>query len=369
MKILILVNHYNTLRIFRRELLLELAQMGHELVVSLPPCEEENMRLLQSYGCRLIETGEMDRRGKNPITDLKLLFRYRTMIRKEKPDKVLTYTIKPNIYGGIACKWAGIPYYVNITGLGSAFQKRDSMTCKIASFLYRNSLNKANTIFFENAGNRDVLINSKIARKEQSVVLPGAGVNLQEFPNTPYTVEDSEGIKFLFVGRVMREKGVDELFECIRKLKRDGIRARFLFIGWYEESYQPMVEQMQREKLIEFHGFQEDVRPYIKNCHCVILPSWHEGMSNTLLEGAAMCRPLITSKIHGCMEAVIDGQTGYLFPCKHTEQLYDKIVKFIKLPYEVKRNMGLRGREHMEKTFDKKDVVKKTVQVVFQNGK
>lgn len=362
-KILILANHYNTLRIFRRELLEELHRLGHELVVSIPPCDEENQSILEGYGCRIIPTTEMERRGMNPVKDLGLLQRYRQMIRTEKPDLVIAYTIKPNIYGGLACQWMKIPFFANVTGLGSAFQPGHEKMRKLVSVLYRISLRKAQGIFFENQGNIDTLVESNIIRKEQAILMPGAGVNLQIFTPAPYP-DENNGVRFLFVGRIMQEKGVDELFEAIRSIKSRYPMAHFDFIGWYEDAYQRQVEQLQEEGLIHFHGFQPEVRPYIKSCHCIVLPSWHEGMSNTLLEGAAMARPIITSRIHGCMEAVKDGGSGFLCEKQHSADLVSKLENFLQLSLQEKQSMGLTGRQHIEQHFDKNDVVNKTIKTL-----
>ncbi len=360
-KILILANHYNTLRIFRRELLEELHHLGHEVIVSIPPCDEENRRILEGYGCRIIPTPEMERRGMNPVKDLRLFKRYRAILRTVEPDITIAYTIKPNIYGGLACRKTGVPFYANVTGLGSAFQPgRERVRC-LVSFLYRLALRKAEKVFFENQGNLDTLVQGGIIRREQGILMPGAGVNLQAFSPEPYPGEQ-EGVRFLFVGRIMQEKGVDELFAAIRHLKPRYPQVQFDFIGWYEDSYQQQVEQLQAEGFIRFHGFQPEVRPYIAACHCIVLPSWHEGMSNTLLEGAAMARPLITNRIHGCMEAVNEGISGYLCEKQDAASLCAALERFILLPWEEKRHMGAAGRRHVEEHFDKGRVVQRSIE-------
>ena len=364
MKILVLANHYNTLRIFRRELLQALSTEGHEVVVSIPPCDEENKKTLESYGTKVLFTS-FDRRGTNPVGDLKLLREYKKMIRQEKPDKVITYTIKCNIYGAMACKAHKIPCYVNVTGLGSTFQQKGKMRM-LVSAMYKFSLNKAQKIFFENVGNRDTLVNDGIVRKEQTVVLPGAGVNLSEFKATPYPEERVE-TNFLFIGRIMKEKGVDEYFSAIRKLRKDYPNTSFDFIGWYEDNYERQVRQMEAEGLIRFYGFQADVKPFICNANCVVHPSWHEGMSNTLLESAAMCRPLITTDIHGCKEAVEDGVNGLLVPVRDEQALYQAMKRFMGLQHEEKAQMGIAGRNYMQQRFDKNDVVAATMKAIFNS--
>lgn len=359
-KILILANHYNTLRIFRRELIKKLAELGNEVLISIPPAEKQEIDTLESYGSKVIIT-DMERRGMNPVKDISLLNRYKKLLREVNPDKVITYTIKPNIYGSIACKSLKIPHYCNVTGLGSAFMADGGLMRKLVSMMYKFSMNKAEKIFFENVGNRDTLVNENIVRAEQTVVMAGAGVNLDEFAFCEYP-EDDGAVHFLNVGRIMREKGMDELFYAIRKIKKEYPNTTFDFIGWYEDDYKETVEKMQSENLIAFHGFQSDVTPFIKKAHCIVHPSYHEGMSNTLLESCSMGRPIITSNIHGCLEAVEDGKNGFLCNVKDGEDLYCKIKQFIELPYEKRREMGRYARKFVEMNFDKNDVVDRTIE-------
>lgn len=359
-KILILANHYNTLRIFRRELIKELVQDGNEVIVSIPPADHENITILESYGCKVITTS-MDRRGTNPLADIVLTFRYFMLLRTIAPDKIITYTIKPNIFGSIACKIVSKEYFINVTGLGSAYYL-GGFTKILVSFLYKISINKAKKVFFENVGSRNLFIQDNIVPLDKTVVMPGAGVNLDEFSFCTYPAEGV--ITFLFVGRIMQEKGVNELFTAIEKVKKAYANVEFEFIGWYEDDYKDIVSDLVDRKIIKYYGFQHDVKPYIKKAHCIVLPSYHEGMSNTLLEGAAMGRPLIASNIHGCMEAVIDGKSGFLCNVKDSNDLCQKIQQFIDLPYEIKVQMGKRSREHMENIFDKRKVVAMTLKEI-----
>lgn len=364
MKILILANHYNTLRIFRREFLKKLVELEYEVVVSITPCDDENRDTLISYGCRVIFTEEMARRGMNPIQDIALFRAYRRLIKREKPDKVITYTIKPNIYGAYACKQFHVPCYANVTGLGSTFQGNGMMR-KLVSAMYKFSMNKCEKVFFENEGNRKTLVDDRIVRMEQTVVMPGAGVNLDEFAATPYP-EEQKPLKFLFVGRIMQEKGVDEYFEAIQRIKAECPETEFQFIGWYEDHYEAKVKELEQKGLIKFYGFQLNVKPFIEQAHCIVLPSWHEGMSNTLLEASAMCRPIITNRIHGCMETVEDGVNGYLCEKQNVDSLYSAMKEFIEMPYEAKKMMGIAGRLRMADIFDKKLVVEKTLICVLE---
>ena len=354
MKILILTNYDVGLYQFRRELIEELLK-SHAVYISLP--YGELVEPLKVMGCQFIDT-PLERRGMNPFKDGKLFLTYRKLFRQVKPDLVIAYTIKPNVYGGFAARIAGIPYAVNITGLGTAFQSR-GMLRKVVTQMYKLGCKKAKVVFFENAENRQIFLEEHIVREQQTCLLNGAGVNLEHYRLTEYPTGDET--KFLFIGRVMKEKGVDELFAAMRKLVAEGYSCSLDVVGMYEEDYKEAIAQGESQGWLHFHGYQKDVRPFIASCHCFVLPSWHEGMANTNLECAASGRPVITSNIHGCLEAVVDGESGMLCKPKNVQSLYETMKHFCELPWEEKKRMGQNGRIHMEDEFDKRKVVEKTV--------
>ena len=360
MKILVLANNDTGLYRFRKELLSALIQQGHEIIISIPA--GKNVDALKALGCSYIETS-VDRRGINPVTDLKLFFTYRKLIRHIKPDLVITYTVKPNIYGGVAARLAGKPYAVNITGLGSAFEK-GGLLRKLVTVMYKVACRKAKVVYFENTGNKELFVSERIVKESQTCVLNGAGVNLESFPYQVYPLE-AEPVKFLFTGRVMQEKGIDELIAAMRALRQEGQNCTLDILGGYEENYLETIRQCEAEGWLKYHGFQPDVIPYVAACHCFVLPSWHEGMANVNLESAAMGRPLITSNIYGCKEAVIEGESGYLSEAKDWKSLYEAMKRFIALPPEERRAMGEAGHRHMEAHFDKKVVVERTIERLF----
>ncbi len=211
MKILVTANFDLGLYKFRKELLKELLDNGHQVYISLP--DGDLVLPLVEMGCEFINT-DIDRRGMNPVTDLKLVCSYKKILRKVKPDLVITYTIKPNVYMGMLCRMMNIPYVINITGLGTAFQSKGAML-KIFVQLYKAACKKAQTVIFENCANMQLFKDYGIVKDEQCLLNNGAGVNLEEYPFTEYP--DEEQIRFLFIGRVMREKGIDELFDCVQK--------------------------------------------------------------------------------------------------------------------------------------------------------
>lgn len=358
MRVMILANFDLGLYQFRKELIQELLK-DNEVIILLP--YGELVEPLKNMGCKFIDT-PVDRRGINPITDIKLFNNYRKLLKKEKPDLVITYTIKPNVYGGLACRMAKIPYAINITGLGTAFQG-DGILRKIVTQMYKVGCKKAKVVFFENAENRQIFIDEKIVKEEKTCLLNGAGVNLSRFRVLEYPEDDSV-TRFLFIGRVMKEKGIDELFRAMQHLVSEGYNCSLDVLGEYEEDYKEIIEKYEGEGWLHYHGYQKDVRPYIEKCHCFVLPSWHEGMANTNLECAASGRPVITSNINGCLEAVEDGVSGYLCEKKNADNLYQVMKKFVMLPCVVRKAMGLAGRKHMENLFDKRVVVRETIEAL-----
>lgn len=356
-KILIIANLDIGLYKFRKVLIQRLLDEGNDVFISLP--QGTLIKNLENMGCQFIET-PVDRRGINPITDLGLFLRYLKIIRNVKPDLIVTYTIKPNIYGGLASRILKVPYAANITGLGTAFQK-EGFVKKLVIFLYKLSGRNAKVIFFENAQNQKVFLENGIIRENQSCLLKGAGIDLNEYPLTAYP-RQSETIHFLFIGRIMKEKGIHELLEAAKSIKKEFPEIIFDIVGPMEDNYKNRIDTLVQDGIIRYHGYQEDVRPFLEQCHCFVLPSYHEGMANTLLEAGAMGRPLITSRIHGCMEAVEEGKNGYLAKAEDENELEDRIRMFLRLPYEEKKKMGQASREWMETEFDKEKVVEKTVE-------
>lgn len=360
MRVMILANFDLGLYQFRKELIQELLK-DNEVIISLP--YGELIEPLKNMGCKFIDT-PVDRRGINPITDIKLFQNYRRLLKKEKPELVITYTIKPNVYGGLACLMAKIPYATNITGLGTAFQN-EGLLKKLVTAMYKVGLKKAKVVFFENSENRQIFIEEKIVREENACLLNGAGVNLSYFHVMEYPADNSV-TRFLFIGRVMKEKGINELFSAMQKLVADGCSCSLDVLGGYEEDYKEIIEKYEGEGWLHYHGYQKDVRPYIEKCHCFVLPSWHEGMANTNLECAAMGRPVITSNIHGCLEAVEDGVSGFLCEKQAAKDLYRVMKRFSEFSYDQRRDMGLAGRKRMEEIFDKKKVVEVTSEELFK---
>lgn len=356
-KVLIITNHSYMYWRFRKELTAELLK-DYEVVLSTPFVGHEND--LETMGCQMIETN-VDRRGINPVTDTKLFFTYLKMIKREKPDTVVTYSIKPNIYAGFACRMLKIPYCVNVQGLGTAFQKKG--ITEIVTIMYKAAVKNAKTVFFENTENAKIFQEKEITPVHQQTILPGAGINLEEYEYAPYPKNDK--IHFLYLGRIMKEKGMDELFYAIKELhKQYGNQVVLDLVGFFEDEYKEQVEQLVKDGCAVFHGFQNDPKPYYAKADCVVLPSYHEGMSNVLLEAAAMGRAIITSDIPGCREAVDNEKNGVFCKVKDKDSLHCAMKKVMEMTAEEREQAGKFGREKMEKEFDKNKVVQMTVRKI-----
>lgn len=361
MKILIITNHSYMLYRFRRELIAQL-QLDHEVVLSMPFVGHEED--FMAMGLRCIET-DVDRRGINPKTDLKLLLTYWKMLRQERPDLVITYSIKPNIYAGLVCSMLKIPFCSNVQGLGTAFQRKG--LAQFVTLLYKAALRKAKVVFFENEGNAQEFTHRRILPREKITVLPGAGINLEAYPLMPYP--ENAGVHFLYLGRIMKEKGVDELFAAARRLYEElGDHVQLDLVGFFDDDYDAQVNALVSDGIAVFHGFQTDPKPYYAATDCVVLPSYHEGMSNVLLEAAAIGRPVITSDIHGCKEAVEPGVSGLLCRVRDEESLYQQMYQMAALSRQQREAMGLAARQKVEREFDKQAVVNQTIQAIFSNN-
>ena len=351
MKVLILANNDTGLLSFRQEVVAALLNNGYGVTVSLP--KGNRIDEIKALGCK-VDIAKISRRGMNPAEDLKLLRYYLRLLKREKPDVVLTYTIKPNIYGGWACAIKGIPYIVNITGLGTAVE-RPGMLQTLTVNLYRIAMRKASCIFFQNEGNRSFFVDKNI-RKDIHRLIPGSGANIKKFQPAAYPTSDP--IKFLFISRIMKEKGIEEYFAAakhFRKLRND---VEFHILGACEEDYLPQLTELDSQGIVKYHGVQKDVRPFLVEASCLIHPTFYpEGMSNVILEAASTARPVITTRRHGCMEAVDDGVTGFLFEERDTQGLIAQIDKFLKMSPEARAEMGRKARAKMEREFDRQIVV------------
>lgn len=349
-RILILANNDIGLYKFRKELIARLLAEGDSVHISLP--DGEYVRPLVDLGCTFIDT-PIERRGTNVLSDIRLLLRYCGMLKKLKPDYVITYTIKPNIYGGMACAHRKVPFIANITGVGSAI-KNNGFLSRLVLRMYRMSLCRAKTVFFQNSENLCFFQAQKIAI-EKAKLLPGSGVNLEYFTMLEYPTD--RVLRFALISRIMKEKGIEEFYEAARKIKLAYPNTEFHVCGFCEEEYEDALAEMEREGILIYNGMVADIRTVLKEICCVVHPSYHEGMANVLLEAAAAGRPAIASNIPGCREIISDGQTGFLTDVKSVSDLTEKLEHFIQLPLERKREMGILARRRVERLFDREIII------------
>ncbi len=355
-RILMLGNHEIVIYNFRRELIERMIKDGYEVYIALP--YGPKIEYLKEMGCNFIDT-PIDRRSTNPIQDIRVFLKYFKMLKEVNPDVVLTYTVKPNVYGGIACRIKKVPYICNVTGLGSGYLN-GGIVQKIVQMLSKISFRKADKVFFQNTADMNLLKNQKVVKNNYDL-LPGSGVNLEKYTVIPYPAED-EPIKFNFVARVMKDKGIDEYLNAAKQIKKKYPEVIFNVIGMIDQSYyENILLEYQKSGIIKYHGFQNDIIPFIAMCSCMVNPSYTEGMSNVLLENAACGRPVIASNIPGCKEIIDENVNGYTFEVRNYKSLVDKMEKFIKLSYEKKIEFGLAGRKKVEKEFDRQIVVNKYI--------
>lgn len=359
-KILILANHDVGLYNFRMELIERLIREGFEVHFSVP--DGSKVSLIEAVGAVFHPTS-LNRRGKNPLQDLGLLWFYVRLIRHIRPGVVLTYTAKPNIYGGMACKMLRVPQLANITGLGSELHG-NGKAAVLLRHLYRVGLKRAKTVFFQNVRDRDYFTENRLLFNQDTVVLPGSGVNLERFnPLEEKTFSSAGKASFLFISRIMKDKGIEEFLDAACRVKAEYPACTFTILGFHEgDTYKVRIEKLLEEGVLKSVSFSEDTRLQMADADCVVLPSWHEGMSNVLLEASASGLPIITNDIPGCREAVVEGVSGLLCVAKDTASLVDNLERFVRLSSEEKETMGEAGRRLMEERFDRNRVIEAYVE-------
>ena len=350
MRILILANYALGLYKFRKELIETLCS-NHKVYIALP--DGDFIDELKEIGCEFIPF-EFNRRGMNPIDDLKQLTRYIRLIKSLRPDVVLTYTIKPNVYGGLVGRFTKTPYIANVTGLGTSIEN-GGLLGFISTSLYKIGLKKASCVFFQNESNRKLFTDKGIVCGKTRLI-PGSGVNLEMHSLEEYPAEDF-GIRFLFIGRVMKDKGINELLEAIQHIHEMHPNTSLDIIGGCDENYDERLAQACSGGYIRYHGEQKDVHSFIKNAHCTVLPSYHEGTANVILESASTGRPVITTWVPGCKETFDEGITGIGCDAKSVDSLVNAMERFINLSHEEKATMGLAGRKKMEREYDRHIVI------------
>jgi glycosyltransferase involved in cell wall biosynthesis len=361
MKILLSSNTAWYLWKFRLSLALALKAEGHEVVAVAP--RDGHERKLEEAGIRFVDVA-LDNSGMNPVRDLRFLVRLFLILRRERPGAFLGYTIKPNVYGGLACRWLGIPSIHNVSGLGTAFMKKGILS-RIACGLYRVGLGWAHRVFFQNAEDCREFLELRLVEKSVVDVLPGSGVDLERFaPTKRLPSASGEPVRFLLVARLIWDKGVGEYVEAARRLHRDGVSARFQLGGFLDVKNRTAISRADvdswiRDGTIEYLGAADDVRPWMAEADCVVLPSYREGTPRSLLEAASMALPIVTTDAPGCRNVVQDGVNGFLCRARDAADLANKLRTMAELSPDQREAMGRASRAKMVEEYDERIVLQK----------
>lgn len=356
--ILVFSNHPSWTYNLRGEVLQALIDSGYRVIVAVGYGPE--VELLTGMGCEFVDV-PYNRHGINPLKELSLFRKYRSLLDTIKPDILLTYTIKPNLYGSFLCKKRGIPCIANITGLGTAVEYPGAMR-NVLLKVYKVAFKGIYKVFFQNTMNRDLFISNKIVTDNYELI-PGSGVNTSKFNLLPYP--NNETIEFVFVSRIMKEKGIDEYLDAAIYIRKKYPFTRFHVCGFCEQDYEKKIGELEAEGIIINHGMVRNVSEVLKMVQCLVLPTYYpEGMSNVLLESCSSGRPIITTDRPGCREIVEEGYNGFVVKEKNSKDLIEKIDKFINLPYEERVKMGENGRRKVQKEFDRQIVVESYLEAI-----
>ncbi len=351
MKILILTNVYSGLYSFRKELIEALIQYGNRVIVIAP--EDDYAEKIKALGAEITDI-RLRRRGMNPFQDFSLFLNYIKQLKRTEPDVVLTYTVKPNIFGGLACRILNIPYIANITGLGTSIYNSGTLA-DIVLALYRSGTKKASQVMFQNRHNK-VFFEKKVLKREGRLI-PGSGVNLKQFSFSEYPENDGR-IRLVCVTRIMKDKGIEEFLDCAEYIKAKYDNVSFDLVGDYDDkAYEQRIVSLHKQSVINYHGVQEDVAGFYKAGHALIQPSYHEGLSNVLLENAACGRPCISTDVPGCREVFDNGISGISCKAGDSKSLIEAVEKFIGLDYNLKSKMGKAARIKVENEFSRELVI------------
>ncbi|WGJ16186.1 glycosyltransferase family 4 protein [Methylocapsa sp. D3K7] len=350
-------NIYN----FRAGLIRSLSQNGFDILAVAP--QDDYSARLDQLGCQHIAL-PMDKNGTSLLHDGLLFLRYLRLLQRERPDVLLGYTIKPNIYGSIAAHLFGIPVINNISGLGTVFI-RETWVTMFVKLLYRLALRPSRTVFFQNEDDRDLFIRLRLVRRGRASLLPGSGVDLDKFRPQPVLpgANTSALPIFLLIARLLWDKGVGEYVEAARLVKKQFPNARFQILGFLDVENRSAISRSQMqtwvgEEIVEYLGMVDDVRPIIAAAGCVVLASYYrEGTPRVLLEAAAMAKPLITTDAPGCRDVVDDGVNGYLCAARDHKDLAEKLIAFLSLDPVKREQMGLASRAKAETDYDERIVV------------
>jgi len=354
---------------FRLNLARALQAAGHEVIAIAPPGEESAR--IEEAGIRFIPVS-MDNKGTNPIRDLGLLLRLVRLLQRERPAVFLGYTVKPNVYGGMACRLLRIPSIHNVAGLGTVFVEETWLT-RLVRGLYRYGMGRAAKVFFQNPDDHELFVRNGLVRAEQAEGLPGSGVDTEWFrPENLEAERAGAPFRFLLSARLLWDKGIGEYVEAARALIVEGRQVECQLLGFLCAENRTaiprkVIENWEREGVVRYLGSTSDVRPIVAQADCVVLPSYYrEGTPRSLLEAASMGKPVITTDAVGCREAIDNGVTGFLCRPRDAADLAEKMHRMMEMAPTERFEMGRRGREKMVREFDERIVIDRYLRVVEQ---
>lgn len=362
-KIVISSNTAWTIFNHRAGLIRTLQEAGYEVHTVAP---ESNFTDIKNPGTVFHSVKNLERKGKNPFSDLLLILEYFRIYRNIKPDCVLTYTPKPNIYSAFACRMAGIPIICTVNGLGTGFDDPESRTYKIITMLFRLAFRKVAAVVFQNPDDRQFFIDKKITSGENSRLVNGSGVDLAKFHFIPAAEND----KFILISRMLKNKGVGEFIEAGQRLHMEFPAAEFVLLGPADPDNpagirQEILDGLDGKNGVLYAGAVKDVRPYLESSSAVVLPSYYrEGIPKTLIEALAAGRPVITTDMPGCRETLLDGQNGFFVKPRSADDLYSVMKKFIQMDHGDRLAMGRQSRLLAEEKFDEKKVIAEYIGII-----
>lgn len=366
-KIVLSVNTAWNVCNFRSGLVKALVRNGYDVMVMAG--DDEYSSQLASLGCRF-KILSLDHHGTNASRDLALLVKYWRVLQSVRPLAYLGFTIKPNVYGSIAASGLGIPVINNIAGLGATFI-RSSMLTTVVKMLYRQSLRRSNRVFFQNGADQSLFVRAGLVRDDISEVLPGSGIDLQHFHPLALAPLGQRDFSFLLISRMLRDKGIEEYVEAARIVRRRMPSVKFQLLGPVDAKNPnaipiERIRDWESSGLVQYLNRTNDVRPYLANADCVVLPSYREGVPHSLLEAAAAARPIIASDVAGCKDVVDHEHNGFLCKVKNAQDLAEKMTTMVNLPPEHRERMGAAGRAKVVRQFDESLVIARYLNAIHQ---
>jgi len=365
-KIALVANTTWNISNFRKNILKALHEAGYDLIVIAPI--DENIDYLEDYPyVKHLPLSCLSRKGINPINDLLLIWELSRKYKEEKIDLVIHYTIKPNLYGSFAARFLRLANISAITGLGYTFI-HNGLINRLSTFLYRIALQSNNMVIFENQDDRILFLRKKLVKSDQAISVKGCGVNIDYFKPRP-KVEQIDALIFTFVGRLLYDKGITEFVEVAKRIRKIYPKVKFWILGEIDTQNPAAIKEKElstwvENQFIEYKGFVKDVRPYLAETDCVILPSYREAIPRAIQEGMAMGKPVITTDVPGCREAVEDGKNGFLVPVQNVDILFERVKQMIELPPEIRLAMGSYGRQKVLNEFDDRLIANQFVEVI-----